>query len=550
MKTICKSLFTHCLTGVLSLAVMATSFAPTAWAQAAPEPAVVISIAPVKEQMNDINYLVDTSGFGQAKFLIKSQIRYVTGGIDTKRPAGALLYFKGDNPVPTTVAFLPVKDLDDLLDTVSNMAEVDDEDDVIKIIPPNGETLYAVEQGTHVFITTDEEALADLPKDPVAMLGDLPSKYNVGVHLYGDRIPEELRAKAIEMIKEGYVDSLENLDTDPAKIDAQIADFEEQIGILEDVDEIVFGMLADEESHKLAMEFAITGKPGSKIDKSYAGFADSAPTRFAGFMNDKSAADYSFAFNINPEDSEKVGAQLDTLIETMMTELDNDGEFDEQELDSIRSAAVQISEVIEETIKEGRADSAGQLLMDDNRLDLVAAGQISDPAKIESAVKELVELLKDRDEDKVLDFNLDFAKFNGVNLHEIIINVPEDEEEARDVLGSEVAVILGIGKKEVYLAAGKSPLETLKQAMAMKGAAPEYPVIYNLRVTPFLKFAAKTTGQPMFDNLVERLTEVGRDKMTIYSKAIDHGLFTRMEMEDGPIELIQEAVEGVGGADF
>ena len=71
----------------------------TTYAQSAPEPAVVISVAPVKEQMDDINYLVDASGFGQAKFLIKSQIRYITNGLDTKRPAGVFLYFEGDDPI-------------------------------------------------------------------------------------------------------------------------------------------------------------------------------------------------------------------------------------------------------------------------------------------------------------------------------------------------------------------------------------------------------------------------------------------------------------------
>ena len=550
MKTICKSLFTHCLTGVLSL-VVAASFATTLLAQSAPQPAVVISVAPIKEQMNDINYLVDTSGFGQAKFLIKSQIRYVTGGLDNKRPSGALLYFEGDNPEPTTVAFLPIKDIDDLLDTLSDMVEVDEEGDLIKIIPPNGETLFAREQGSHMFITTDKNALADLPAEPAAMLGDLPAKYNVGVHVFGDRVPEELRQKAIDMIKEGYVDSLENLDIDPTEIDSKLAEFEEQIEVFEDLDEIVFGVLADKETHKLAMEFSITGKPGSKIAKGYAGLANAPPSRFLGFMNDGAAADYTMCFDINTEDADRVGSQMDTLIESMMTELDNDGELSEEELDSIRSAAIQISEVIEETFKEGRVDSSGQLLMDENRLDFAAAGQVSDPAKIEAAVKELVEVAKKRDEDQIFEFNLDFAKHKGVTLHEIIINVPEDEEEVQDVIGSEMALILGIGEKEIYLATGKSPLDTLKAAMDKEaGAAPEYPIIYNLRVTPILEFAAKTSGQPVIDNLVEKLSEVGRDKMTVYSKAIENGLFTRMEMEDGPIELIQSAIEEVGAPEF
>ncbi|WP_075084851.1 hypothetical protein [Mariniblastus fucicola] len=524
----------------------------TSYAQSVPEPAVVISLAPVKEQMNDVNYLVDASGFGQAKFLIKSQIKYITNGIDTKRPAGVLLYFEGDNPQPRTVIFLPVKDFDELLDTVSNVAEVDDEDDVIKILPSNGETLYAVEKGDHVFITMDEESLSELPEDPQSMLGDMPSKYNLAAHVYGGRVPDELRQKAVDLIKDGYLDSLQNMGTDPDQIDQQIADFEEQIKAIKDIDEIVFGMVADEESHKMAMEFTVTGKPGSKVAKSYAGFANADPTRFAGFMNDAAALDYNMCFNVDTTDADKIGPQMDTMIESMMTELDNDGEFDDEEMDTIRSAAVQIAEVVEATFKEGRIDSGGQLLMGENDFNFVAGGQVADPKKVESAAKELIGLVGERAAD-AFKVNLDFASHNGVTMHEIIVNIPEDEEELQDFVGSELVLLLGIGDKDVYLAAGKNPMDTLKAAMDGTGVAPEFPVIYNLRITPILEFAASTTGQPMLDGMVDKLKEVGRDKMTVYSKAIENGLFTRMEMEDGALSLIQEAMKGMqggGGAEF
>jgi hypothetical protein len=65
-----------------------------------------------------------------------------------------------------------------------------------------------------------------------------------------------------------------------------------------------------------------------------------------------------------------------------------------------------------------------------------------------------------------------------------------------------------------------------------------------MRITPILEFAASTTGQPMLDDLIEKLKEVGRDKITAYSKPIENGVFSRIEMEDGPLALIQTAVTG------
>ena len=547
MKTVCKSMFTSCLVGMFTLVAVAATYA-----QSAPKPAVVVSIAPLNEQMSDIKYLVKESGFGQANFLIKSFVDQYTNGMDRERPAGVLLYFKGDNPVPQSVVFIPIKDVDDFLDSISNVAEIDDEDDVIKITPFDSDTVYAVEREDHIFIALDEKSLAELPADPQSMLGDMPKNYNLAAHVYGGRVPDELREKAIDMIKDGYIDSLQNLGGDPGTVDQQVKDFEEQIKVLSDIDEIVFGIVADGESHKMAMEFTVTGKPGSKVAKSYAGFAKTDPTRFAGFMNDKAAADYNMCFNVSGEDSEQIGKQMDGLVESMMTELDNDGEFSDEELDSIRNAAVQIAEVVEETFKAGRIDSGGQLMMGENDFNFVSGGQVSDPKKIETATKELIEVLRERAGDK-LQFNLDFARENGINMHEIIFKVPEDEEELQDYIGSEVIILLGIGEKDVYFAAGKSPMDTLKKAIANSAAAaPEYPVVYNLRVTPILEFAASTTGQPMIDGMVEKLREVGRDKMTVFSKAIENGLFTRMEMEDGPLSLIQGIFEAQmgGGAEF
>ena len=547
MKTVCKSIVTGCLAGMFTLVAVATTFA-----QSSPEPAVVISLAPVKEQLSDINHLVEASGFGQLKFFIKTQVKYYTNGIDATRPAGALLYFEGDNPEPKVVVFLPVKDIDDFLDTVSNLAEVDEEDDFIEI-SANGESFFATEKGSNVFISQSKESLTDLPEDPQSMLGDMSSKYNIGVQVIGSRIPDELREKAIDLIKDGYLDSLQSMGGDPDQIDKQIADFEEQIKMLSDIDEITFGMATEAEKGKLSMEGIVTGKPGSKVAKSYAGFANPEPSRFAGFMNDKAAMDYNMSFKVLSEDSEQIGDQLDTLIEQMMTELDNDGEFEDAELDTIRSAAVQIAEVIEETYKQGRIDTGGHLMMGENDYNFASGGQVSDPKKIESAAKELIGLLKERAGD-VFEFNLDFTKHEGINFHEIVFKVPEDEEELQDYVGPEVIILLGIGEKDVYLAAGKNPMDTLKAAMANSAAAAEYPVVYNVRITPILEYAASTTGQPMLDNFVEKLKELGKDRITAYSKAVENGLFTRVEMEDGILSLIQDAVEGMqggfGGADF
>jgi len=72
----CKSLFASCLFGLVALVT-----AVPVMAQSAAEPAIVVSISSIKEQIKDVSYLVEASGFGQMKFFVKSQMKHFTRGL-------------------------------------------------------------------------------------------------------------------------------------------------------------------------------------------------------------------------------------------------------------------------------------------------------------------------------------------------------------------------------------------------------------------------------------------------------------------------------------
>ena len=96
------------------------------YAQSAPKPAVVVSLAPLGEQMNDLKYLVEASGFGKMNFLIQVQVKHFTAGIDLERPSGMMMFFKGDNPEPQWLGFVAIEDVDEILDSIADFADVDD----------------------------------------------------------------------------------------------------------------------------------------------------------------------------------------------------------------------------------------------------------------------------------------------------------------------------------------------------------------------------------------------------------------------------------------
>jgi Ca2+-binding EF-hand superfamily protein len=64
-----------------------------------------------------------------------------------------------------------------------------------------------------------------------------------------------------------------------------------------------------------------------------------------------------------------------------------------------------------------------------------------------------------------IEVNLNSGSHKNITLHSIVVQVPDEEEETRDILGDQVTVIFGIGEKAVYLAAGSNPVPTLKKAV-------------------------------------------------------------------------------------
>ena len=128
MRNVCLSLMT-------TMAICVVSLFPSekTYAQPAPKPAVVVSLAPLGEQMNDLKYLINASGFGKMNFLIQSQVKHFTAGIDRDRPSGMMLFFKGDNPEPQWLGFVAVENVDDMLDRIADFADVDEDEEMIFI---------------------------------------------------------------------------------------------------------------------------------------------------------------------------------------------------------------------------------------------------------------------------------------------------------------------------------------------------------------------------------------------------------------------------------
>ena len=549
-----KSVFKALIMGLaLSAAVLMPNFAK---AQSSPKPAVVISIAKMTEQLADAKYLVDAAGFGQMAFLINVQADQFLKGIDNDKAAGVLLFFEEENPMPKALGFVPVKNLEDVLDTIANnVGEIEEGDDYVTVITDSEQEILIKESGGYAFLSDNKEMFSSIPENPGKMLGDLPTKYNFSAKVFGQRIPESLRGQAIEMIREGYeaqLQQMEDMGEDLAagiqqgNLDFQMKQIESMI---HETDNLVIGFSADKETKSMYFDMEMIGLEGSMLAKRCEATANGKPTRFSGFVNEENSAfNMNTCFSILPDDAKNYKELIAQMKETGLEEFEADGDLSDEDLEKIEGAMDVIIDVLNSTLDAGIMDGGAVARIKKGDTNIAMGAALTNPQKIETLVKENISLLKDAlGED--LQVKLNSGSHQGVNMHTLVVSIPEEEEETIENFGDQLTIVLGIGKDTIYAAAGNDPYPTLKEAMDRSKSGTyksDLAMQWNVYLAPFMKFAAGIENNEMAEIMGDKLEEAGNDRLGVSSWMTNNGMKLRFDMEDGILKLIQAATEAMG----
>ncbi len=542
------------------LATMPMGTVQDAVAQTDSQPAVVISLSSIDEQMADIDYLANAAGeaIGQSSGFLKMQMQGFLRGVDTTQPLGAVLYFDEDSPEPIMVGFVPVKNLDDLLNTLSGFAEIDEDGDDITIIPDNGQPLTVREKEGYAFVSDNKAAIDRAPEDPATLIGEVGGKYNFAARIFPQRVPENLRNQALDLIRQGYEQQLQMLDqAEPLQAELQRKQFEMQMAQMEslihETEELVVGFAADQNAQALYFDMTMTGLDGSKLAQRVDMAKQAGPSQFAGFKMDGAAFTANMVNKLTEDDVEQYSKLVGELRETAIDQIAEEGNLQGEQLELVEALLNDMFDVMEDTLRTGNMDVGAVMKTDGGTLNFAAGMYAVSGEKLEDALRRLAEAAKqDPEAADVVEFHFDAKRQGGVAFHEIDIRIPEDEEEASQVLGDTLKIVVGIGDKKLYLAGGSDPMALLDQAMnaSAQSSALESGTMmeWNIYLTPILRFAAGIDGAEMVAPLADKLDEVGRDRIQIVSRCIKNGLQTRLEIQDGILALIGVAAEQLQGA--
>ncbi|MEZ6094415.1 MAG: hypothetical protein R3C03_09285 [Pirellulaceae bacterium] len=548
----CEKLSQYSARGGSGLFVTSLMPQRTVQAQSVPEPAIVLSLATLNDQLDDVAYLTEAAGFAQMGNMARMQAEGFLRGIDKSKPIGGLFYFDEGNPEPKPVFFVPVSNLDDLLDMVSQFAPVEDEDDYSVIQTPSGESLYIKDAGAYAVVAPKAELLENAPANIEEFVADLPGRYNIGARVFVQRIPEGMREQGLDMIESQYLEQLENMSADDdIAAELQMKNFEMQMkqirSLVNETDELVLGLDFDREGKNIHFDVQMVGLDGSYLAKQSENYGDTGASRFAGFLDEAATFTVNGKGKLSAQDIEQYSTMLTDVRSAAMEKLEEEVDASDESFEQIKDLVASAFDILDSTLKDGVMDVGGNIVLSDDGANMALGVVCANPQEFEGKVKELVEVAKAEMEEEGVEVNMNVETFEGANFHEIVFPIPEDEEEMTNLFGDTGHLFIGFGSDTIYFAAGNDPMPNLKDSMTRTTGAETVPMQYNLYLAPLMQKIASIEGEDMVQQMADKLEANGRDRVRFLMKAMTNGLDMRFEVEDGILELIGLAAQQFGG---
>jgi len=521
---------------------------------AAPKPLAVVSVSGYDELKGDVEMIGRITGDPTLVERLEGLLKFFTqdkglAGLDKKRPLGAAIFLAGEKPAG--YAFLPISDLDKLLDVLKPyIGEPKDLGGGMYEVSKGPKPAYLKAQSGWLFVSDRREMLADVPTNPTRLLAGL-SRYDLGIRLNAANVPDALREKLLGRMKKEIGKELKRK---PGEDDIEYA---LRTGVakkflgalltgLGDLDQVTLGLALDHKAEKALGELSITAVKGSKTAKVLEELGG-AKTAFAGFRLPGAVLTVQGTSQCTVATEKELAWFFDKVRTKIFEEIDKE-EKDEEKAKVFKHVVGGLMEVAEETIATGKVDGAGSVVLRPDAVTLMGARHVADGAKLEAALAPLVPLIrKEVPQIAALVAKAKSEKFEGVRLHIATIKIPEnadDRDKLIRVLGENPELVVGFGPEAFYVAAGKDALKTLKQAIkrsAQRGPQPARPLDVSFSAGALAKFLAELGDEGDREKAARALAALeeapGKDHVKLAVLPIPRGLKVRLEIEQGVLKM-------------
>ena len=387
-------------------------------------------------------------------------------GLDKTSPCGLIVLH--DEKAFKVYGFIPAKSLEDL--------QFSNADDMKKNIfkkggktflkRPAGKPLQVVERngGLWIFQEGDESSLP--PGEPKKYFGEISGKYNLGLQLYPEQMPEELIDSIGAILRQQAANTA-------VDVQAQVTQMKKYFKVISPtVRKITVGLRFDAKGNSI-LETDILPVPGSSLEKTYTENRK-ITTRWADVNTlPNTVFNTLFTMVLSPEErqyqTDSCSLSFDKMITDLETSIDNDKDFEQAKkiLENVKGIVVSVFE------KKEKLDSAFALTSD--RL-LVLTFTLADSSRVTDLMKQIYEYAKNSNgETTQKNITLKTEKVNNYSLSILTISRDALKDTLKDNMGfcpeKAISIIVASDKDSAMVVASYDPDKTMDLVKKLTASA-------------------------------------------------------------------------------
>jgi hypothetical protein len=541
-----KKIFYPLLYAVLVLSALSMALPLSAAADL--KPVVTISFSGYSELKADVEAIGKLSGRPELAQMLEGMLAMVTqgkglAGLDREQPLGAVLLNDGGEEF-TAYAFLPISDLAPWMELMKNPAtgESPKAENGVYEIQLGPENVYVTQKGKWAYMAQKKETFAAVSNDPASLLGDMPKKYLLAVRASVKNIPDSLKQQWLAVLP-----MLAQASMQPDMMKQNI----EQIETLsKELDEVMLGVTLDRQTNSSYLDLELTAKPGTNLAAQLAAVKP-GKTDFAGLKIPGAAVTVNVTYTITDEDVARAKKTLDIIRASAQDGL-KEQDLSKEQLDLASDVLNQLLDLAIKTIELKKTDYGAALVLEPNAITLAAGSIVADGTKLEEILKKLLAEAEKNEPDAAKLVKLNAETYKDIRFHTFSMPTPDPKLAA--LTGDTLDVVLGVGDKQVFIAAGRDAVKTLKEAIdkSLSEAGKEIPafemVVSALKIAKFISAVADDDqAKAMADKMAGTLEKSGgKDHLTVTAKPITNGARYRLELEEGILKALGGIEPGMG----
>ena len=448
-------------------------------------------------------------------------------GLDVKRPLGVVLTTAGDDL--SAHAFVPVKDVDKLLDSLQSITgPVDRSDDSRRITLPSGERLVVVEKNGWAILSLEggDAGIAD----PAAIFAPLVADFSLGIEAFPSLLPKSLQKQLQTLLQQGAAAAAANgqsLDDD--SLQAAVAG-------LSQTESLTLGLAIDSEKNRVFLENRVMAVAGSQAAAAIAAAGNGVLTVATPAAADgKQPALYLHAVQPLTKESQTQALQVfDQALDQARDQALANARADAL----VQTLALVCREILAGMLASGGIDAVLAVdtseTTEENPLPALFAGtRVKEGTAIEKQLKQLLADKKNLPAGVSVAFDTDTVA--TARLHAVRLDL--SASPVAEKLGDSLEITLAIAPEYVFVLAGGDPKKRLAELLKTNGRknATAKPVAtVQLAMDRLLDYAAQLGAGPQA-TLAAEAARVGTEGslVQLLIRPIERGLATRLSVDAG-----------------